>query len=106
MASTFARHIGCGVIAVSVAAAIVACRPSSPQRTEGASEPTAAWTKACNAGDPAALAALYAEDARSLPPDGVAVVGRNQIEAYWRDDIGQGGVTSTLTPVATMAAGD
>jgi hypothetical protein len=36
--------------------------------------------KAFNAGDPTALAALYADDARSMPPGEMAVVSRSAIE--------------------------
>jgi ketosteroid isomerase-like protein len=95
-------------IVVSLAAAVVACGPTaSPQeRVDAAAAPTAAWTKAFNAGEPAALAALYADDARMLPPGGPAVAGRNAIQLYWRDDLGEGGVTTTLTPVDTVARQD
>src|SRR5687768_1253836 len=60
------------IIAVSLAVIMSACgRSASLQEgTEAASEPTAAWAAAFNAGDPTTLAALYAEDARSLPPGG------------------------------------
>ena len=66
----FTRRFVRIVVVVSFAIAAVACGRSSPlqQDTNVASEPTAAWVAAFNAGDPAALAALYAEDARSLPP--------------------------------------
>ena len=79
---------------------------AAAQGTDLAAEPTAAWVKAFNAGDPAALAALYAEDARSLPPGGPPIAGRSRIESYWRDDLGEGGVTTTLTPVDAVAQGD
>jgi ketosteroid isomerase-like protein len=93
---------------VSFAVIAVACGRSSSLR-EGpdvASEPTAAWVNAFNGGDPTALAALYAENARSLPPGGPPVAGRSQIESYWRGDLGEGGVTTTLTPVDAVAQGD
>jgi ketosteroid isomerase-like protein len=91
---------------VSFAVATAACGQSAQQGTEAAAEPTAAWTKAFNAGDPAAVAALYAENARSLPPGGMPVVGRSNIESYWRSDIGEGGATTTLTPIDAIAQGD
>jgi ketosteroid isomerase-like protein len=96
------------IVVVSFAIAAVACGRSSPlqQDTNVASEPTAAWVAAFNAGDPAALAALYAEDARSLPPGGPPVAGRSQIESYWRDDLGEGGVTTLLTPVDAVTQAD
>jgi len=96
------------ILALSFAAITVACGRSAPLQ-EGsalASEPTAAWVNAFNGGDPAALAALYAENARSLPPGGPDLVGRSKIESYWRDDLGEGGVTTTLTPTDAVAQGD
>jgi ketosteroid isomerase-like protein len=95
-------------IAVSFAVATAACGGTSPLQTGAgvASEPTAAWTTAFNAGDPARLAALYAEDARTLPPGGPPIVGRGEIDSYWRSDLGEGGVTTTLTPVDAIAQGD
>ena len=96
------------IVAVSAALAAVACGRSSPLQkdTDVASEPTAAWVAAFNAGDAAALAALHAENARSLPPGGAPVTGRGQIESYWRDDLGEGGVTTILTPVDAVTQGD
>ena len=111
MHTTFTHRIVPGIIAVSFAVVAAGCgqnsQPSTQQGTEAAAEPTAAWTKAFNDGDPAALAALYAENARSLPPGGTAVVGRSNIESYWRGDIGEeGSATTTLTPVNALAQGD
>lgn len=105
MATTFTRQISLGIVAASVALTTGACG-GSQQGPEAVTESTAAWTKAFNAGDAAALAALYTDDARSLPPSGPPLVGRSSLESYWRDDIGQGGATTTLTPVDTTALGD
>lgn len=95
-------------IAVPIAALAVACGPTGAPQTgvDAAAEPTAAWTTAFNAGNPATLAALYAEDARTLPPGGPPVEGRTEIESYWRADTSEGGVKTTLTPVAAIAQGD
>src|SRR5512139_1351419 len=95
------------VIALATVAA-AACGRTAPlqQGAAVANEPTAAWTKAFNTGDATALSALYAADARALPPGGPAVVGRSEIEAYWRGDLGEGGVITTLTPVDAVAQGD
>jgi ketosteroid isomerase-like protein len=100
------RRFLIGIIVVSFTVSVAACGQSSSQATNAAGESTAAWTKAFNAGDATALAALYADDARSLPPGGMAVVGRNAIERYWRDDLGEGGLTTTLNPVDVVAEDD
>ena len=67
---------------------------------------TATWSQALNAGDATALSALYADEARVLPPGGPALVGRAEIESYWKADIGTGGTTTTVTPTAATAQGD
>src|SRR6188508_293657 len=96
------------ILALSFAVITVACGQNAPRQDGAAvaSEPTAAWVAAFNAGNPAALAALYAENARSLPPGGPALTSRSQIESYWKGDLGEGGLTTTLTPVDATAVGD
>jgi ketosteroid isomerase-like protein len=92
------RHlIAIGAVLVGHTLAVAGC-DRQPQGAASAAEPTAAWTEAFNARNSEALAALYAEDARSLPPGEAAVVGRAAIETYWREDIGAGRVTTRLTP--------
>jgi ketosteroid isomerase-like protein len=96
-----------GAAAISAAAVIAGCdRGESRQANEAAAEVTASWSKAFDSGDPAALAAIYAADAHSLPTAGVRLSGREQIESYWRVDIGEGGVTTTLTPLDALVDGD
>jgi ketosteroid isomerase-like protein len=108
MDTTFTHRLWRAGIAVSLVVGTAACGQTAQQGTDAAAaaEPTAAWTTAFNAGETAALAALYSENARSLPPGGAPVVGRSNIESYWRSDIGEGGPTTTLTPVDTVAQGD
>ena len=48
---------------------------------------TARWEKAYNAGDAKALAALYAEDARLLPPGAPGASGRAAILEYFTKDV-------------------
>jgi ketosteroid isomerase-like protein len=96
-----------GAAAMSAAAVIAGCnRGELRQANDAAAEVTAAWSKAFDSGNPAALVAIYAADAHSLPTGGVALTGREQIESYWRADIGEGGVTTTLTPTDAVAGGD
>lgn len=96
---------GWAFVVVVVAAA--ACARSTPADSKAvADEVSATWTRAFDAGDPAGLAALYAEDAQSFPPGSPAIRGRQAIEGYWREDIGTGGVVTTLTPEHSVADGD
>jgi ketosteroid isomerase-like protein len=93
-------------VVVTASIGTAACGRAPGPNEAAAGEVTAAWTKAFDAGDAAAVAALYAEDARSLPPGGPPITGRGEIESYWRDDIGSGGAVTKLTPAASIAQGD
>jgi ketosteroid isomerase-like protein len=48
------------------------------------------YADAYNRHDPAALAALYAEDALLLPPGRALVRGRRAIEEFWKKHMGTG----------------
>jgi uncharacterized protein (TIGR02246 family) len=49
-----------------------------------------AWEKAFNAGDAAALAALYANDAKVMPPGSEVVSGTSAIRKLFEPDVSQG----------------
>jgi ketosteroid isomerase-like protein len=87
---------------------LVACRGAAPpaENKAAADEVTAAWTKAFDSGNAQTLAALYAEEAHTIPPGTGALSGRSGIEAYWREDIGSGGIATKLTPSNTIEQGD
>lgn len=95
-------------IALIVGGVLAACgRAAAPAaNTAAADEVTAAWVKAFDAGDAAALTALYAEDAHTTPAGGGAITGRSVIESYWRQDLGSGGAVTRLKPVDSIAQGD
>ena len=97
-----------GAVAVIVGTGLAACgRAAAPGENKAAAdEVAAAWVKAFDAGDAAGVAALYAEDAHSMPPGGGAISGRSGIESYWRQDIGSGGIVTKLTPNDSIAQGD
>ena len=71
-----------------------------------ADEVAAAWANAFDAGDATAVAALYAEDAHSMPPGTGTISGRQAIESCWRQDIAAGGIVTKLTPNDSIAQGD
>ena len=64
-----------------------------------------AWQAAFNAGDAAALTALYTADARLLPPGSEPVAGSAAIKAYFTSQMA-GGAKFTLTQSEVMPAGD
>ena len=94
--------------AVALIASIVvaACAGAPAENKAAADEVTAAWATAFDGGDATALAALYAEDAHSMPPGAAQVQGRRAIESYWRADIGAGGIATRLMPAGSVAQGD
>ena len=96
-----------GWMAVVVTLGVAACGPRAPSNDKAAAdEVTATWARAFDAGDAAALGALYADDAHSFPPGSPAISGRRDIETYWREDIGSGGVATKLVPDRSVAQGD
>jgi uncharacterized protein (TIGR02246 family) len=76
------------------------------ENTAAANEVTAAWLSAFDSGQAAQIAALYAEDAHSMPPGTGPITGRSAIESYWRQDIGKGDLATKLTPNDSIAQGD
>ena len=104
---TLTRHLGLWVAATLAGLGLAACGGNAPAADVTATtEVTTAWAKAFDAGDASAVAALYAEDAHSMPPGGPAISGRREIEAYWREDLGSGGVATKLTPADSIRQGD
>ena len=100
---------GIGIaFALIVAIGLASCgRAGAPAENKAvADEVTAAWTNAFDSGNAAAIAALYAEDAHSMPPGTGPITGRSAIEAYWRQDVGSGGIVTRLIPVDSVALGD
>jgi len=90
----------------SVALAVCAALLTFPSAVLGQADPDAqvgvkeggmAWAAAWNAGNAAGIAAIYADDAMLLPPEGDAVQGKAAIEAFWQGAMDAlPGVTVTL----------
>ena len=66
----------------------------------------AKWVAAFNAGDAAAVAGLYTEDAALFPPGGARVDGRSAIQAFWQGAIDSGMKVDDLHAVEVEARGD
>jgi uncharacterized protein (TIGR02246 family) len=64
-----------------------------------------AWQKAYNAGDAAAVAALYTKDAKLMAPGGEPASGTAAIQALFAADIAQG-AKNTLTQGDVVGFGD
>ena len=64
-----------------------------------------AWEKAYNAGDAAALTALYTKDAKVMAPGAEPASGAKAIQALFTADVAQG-AKNTLTQGDVMGFGD
>jgi uncharacterized protein (TIGR02246 family) len=62
--------------------------------------------EAARSGDATALASLYAEDARLLPPNSEMIQGREGVEAYWAGGFQMGVKEIVLTTMDVMEMGD
>jgi uncharacterized protein (TIGR02246 family) len=62
--------------------------------------------EAFKAGDAAAIAGVYSEDAKMLPPDATEVAGRDAIQKVWQSWIDDGLKDLTLEAVEVEADGD
>ena len=91
-------------------AATCLCLPVSALAQDRASIQTLndQFTKAFNAGDIAAVATHYTEDATVLPPGAEMVIGRNAILTFWKsaaDQIGDIKLTAVdVKPLGSNAA--
>lgn len=65
-----------------------------------------AFTAAFNKGDIAAVALMYATDAKLLPPDNKIVEGRANIQNFWSGASTAGLKLVSLTPVDVTVAGN
>jgi uncharacterized protein (TIGR02246 family) len=64
-----------------------------------------AWEKAYNAGDAAALTALYAKDAMVMAPNGDPASGSSAIKTYFDGDV-KAGAKNALTTEDVAGSGD
>lgn len=66
----------------------------------------AAWNEAFNKGDPAAIAAFYADDAKFLPPDHVVYDGPAGVQKFFTGLLGNGVNSHGLELIESDASGD
>ena len=67
---------------------------------------SAQWVDAFNQGDTAALAALYTEEARLLPPNSQMIVGREGMQAFFQGSFDAGEADVQLTVIELSVSGD
>lgn len=90
---------------LSLVVALGACAPTGSQESSELAATTDSWTAALNAGDVEAVAALYAEDARLLPPNGAMAQGRNAVRQEFGAMVAAG-LKGELSTLEAVVAGD
>lgn len=85
--------------------ALGACAPTGSQESAELAETAEAWSEAYNAGDIEAVAAMYTEDTRILPPNGEMARGRDVVRAVF-GGMADAGIKADLQSVEAMVAGD
>jgi uncharacterized protein (TIGR02246 family) len=94
------------VLAIVIAAACSGSQVATPGDPAPVNAIRDKYIAAYNAGDAAAVAALFAEDAVSMPDHRAALVGRAAIESYFRDVFMQFSASVSVTPGETDVTGD
>jgi len=85
--------------------AVAACAPPLAKPSPEIAAKADRWEEALNAGDLDALVALYADDARLLPPNSELGQGPGDVRASFAGMI-EAGLTGELNTLEAMAAGD
>jgi uncharacterized protein (TIGR02246 family) len=98
------RPFAVGLVAMALTLPLPALAQSADLRAE-AQKMDQAWEKAYNAGDAAALTALYTKDAKVMPPGAEAASGTKAIQALFEADVAQK-VKNTLTQEDVVGFGD
>jgi len=93
-----------GLVAMALALPLPALAQGADVRAE-AEKMDQAWQKAYNAGDAAALTALYTKDAKVMAPGAEAASGTKAIQALFEADVAQK-AKNTLTQEDVVGFGD
>jgi uncharacterized protein (TIGR02246 family) len=93
-----------GLVAMALALPLPALAQGADVRAE-AEKMDQAWQKAYNAGDAAALTALYTKDAKVMAPGAEAASGTKAIQALFEADVAHK-VKNTLTQEDVVGFGD
>ena len=81
------------------------CMQAPQTDLEGLKAMRDVWQSAFDARDPAAVAAIYAEDGALMPPNSDTVIGRAAIEAFWAD-FQASGISGEIKDTEVYAHGD
>jgi uncharacterized protein (TIGR02246 family) len=82
------------------------CVTSTPHSSDTPHEGIARFKQAFNNGDAKALAQVYTEDAKLLPPGMKAITGRDAIAAFWQTSFNRGPGGIEKRPIEILVSGD
>ncbi len=99
------KAVASTVISTFSVVMLAGCAQPTAQESSALAERAEAWQEAFNAGDIEAVAALYTEDARMLPPNGPMGTGRQAVRTDLQGLL-DAGLSGTLDTLETMVAGD
>jgi uncharacterized protein (TIGR02246 family) len=99
------RRIAVGLAALALALPLPAMAQAGADLRGQIEKLTQDWQTTYNAGDAAALTALYTQDGKVLAPGGEPVSGAAAIKAFFTKDMA-GGAKNTLTTGEVMGFGD
>ena len=98
------RRIFLATLVIVASTAVAYSQTSATRKAIEAN--TRSFVEAFNKGDAAAVAQIYAADAKILPPNEKIVEGRANIQAFWQTAIGAGLKMTSLTPTTITPAGN
>ena len=98
------RRIFLATLVIVASTAVAYSQTSATRKAIEAN--TKSFVEAFNKGDAAAVAQMYAADAKILPPNEKIVEGRANIQAFWQGAIGAGLKMTSLTPTTMTPAGN
>jgi uncharacterized protein (TIGR02246 family) len=99
------RRIALGLVALALAYPLPVFAQAAPDLRAEIAKQDQAWQKAYNAGDAAALTALYAPDAKVMAPGAEPASGTAAIKAFFTKDVASG-AKNTLTQKDVVGFGD
>ena len=100
------RKIILSTIIVAVFASLANGQDASASARKAIEANLKAFVDAFNRGDASAVAAIYATDARVLPPNAAMVEGRANIQTFWGGAIGAGVKMVSLTAIDVNVSGN
>ena len=100
------RRVLFGVVLIAAFASLAQGQNTSASARKAIEENLKVFIEAFNKGDAAGVAAIYAMDAKLLPPNSKLVEGQANIQTFWGGAISAGVKMVSLTTSDVTASGD